>query len=198
MKIRSAEFVMSNTDISNCPDPSIPEYAFIGTSNVGKSSLINMLCERKSLAKISGTPGKTRLVNHFLINEEWYLVDLPGYGYAKISKKDRASWKILIHTYLKNRANLMCVFVLVDSRHEAQKIDLEFMEWLGKNGIPFAIIFTKIDKLNSGVLNKSKKAYQKEMLKTWEFLPPMFESSSENGFGREHFLKYISEINEMY
>ncbi|NND77154.1 MAG: YihA family ribosome biogenesis GTP-binding protein [Flavobacteriales bacterium] len=198
MKIRSAKFVMSNKDISKCPEPNLPEYAFIGRSNVGKSSLINMLFDRKSLAKISGTPGKTRLVNHFLINEEWYLVDLPGYGYAKISKKDRASWKIMINTYLKNRPNLMSVFVLIDSRLEAQKIDLEFMEWLGKNGIPFAIIFTKIDKLNSGVLNKNKKAYQKEMLKTWEFLPPMFESSAQKSYGKEHILKYIEEVNHMY
>ncbi len=198
MKIRSAKFVMSNTDIDKCPEPTLPEYAFIGRSNVGKSSLINMLTERKALAKTSGTPGKTRLINHFLINEEWYLVDLPGYGYARISKKERASWKILIHTYLKNRPNLMSVFVLVDSRHEAQKIDLEFMEWLGKNNIPFSIIFTKIDKLNSGVLGKNKKRYQKEMLKTWEFLPPLFDSSASSSAGREMILKYIEEVNEVY
>lgn len=198
MKISSAEFVMSNTDINNCPEGTLPEYAFIGRSNVGKSSLINMLTDRKSLAKISGTPGKTRLINHFLINEEWYLVDLPGYGYAKISKKDRASWKILIHTYLKNRGNLMSVFVLVDSRIPPQKIDLEFMEWLGKNNIPFSMIFTKIDKLNSGQLNIQKKAYQKEMLKTWESLPPIFASSSSTSHGQEQLLKYISEVNEMF
>jgi len=198
MKIRSSKFLMSNTELGKCPIPNLPEYAFIGRSNVGKSSLINMLAERKSLAKTSGTPGKTRLINHFLMNENWYLVDLPGYGYAKISKKDRATWRILIHTYLKNRENLMCIFVLIDSRHKAQKIDLEFMEWLGKNSIPFAIIFTKIDKLNSGEFNKNKKAYQKELLKTWEFLPPMFESSSASGHGRENILKYIEEVNGLY
>ncbi|MEM7161068.1 MAG: ribosome biogenesis GTP-binding protein YihA/YsxC [Bacteroidota bacterium] len=198
MKIQSAQFLMSNTDIEKCPEPKLPEYAFIGRSNVGKSSLINMLSERKALAKTSGTPGKTRLINHFIMNESWYLVDLPGYGYAKISKKDRAKWRILIHTYLKNRSNLMCVFVLIDSRHKAQKIDLEFMEWLGKNQIPFSMIFTKIDKLNSGEFNKNKKAFQKEMLKNWEFLPPTFESSSTSGHGRDSILKYIAEINEMF
>ena len=198
MIIRSAKFLMSNVDINQCPKATIPEYAFIGRSNVGKSSLINMLCERKALAKTSGTPGKTRMINHFVINENWYLVDLPGYGYAKISKKDRAAWKKMIQTYLKRRENLMLVFVLIDSRHEAQKVDLEFMKWLGENGIPFAIIFTKLDKLKSGEFDINKENYASEMLKTWESLPPLFHSSAVSAIGREEILNYIEETNKLF
>ena len=165
MRITSAEFVISNQDVKKCPSTGLPEYAFIGRSNVGKSSLINMLTGRKKLAKTSSTPGKTQLINHFLIDEQWYLVDLPGYGYAKVSKKERSKWEKFIQDYLLNRENLVCVFVLLDSRIEAQKIDLEFMEWCGEKGVPFAMVFTKTDKLPSHKLNKNLKAYQQTMLK---------------------------------
>lgn len=198
MKINSAEFVISNTDISKCPAPDKPEYAFIGRSNVGKSSLINMICERKSLAKTSSTPGKTQLINHFLINEETYLVDLPGYGFAKASKKEKAKWDIFIHTYLNQRPNLLCTFVLIDSRHNPQKIDLEFMEKLGKKGIPFVIVFTKIDKLGSSGLSKNLNEYRKEMLKNWEELPPIFLTSSANKLGKEEIWNFISSTNKDY
>lgn len=198
MEIESAKFVMSNTELDKLPKPVLPEYAFIGRSNVGKSSLINMLCNRNKLAKISSTPGKTQLINHFLINEKWYLVDLPGYGYAKVSKKDRAKWKGFTYEYLKKRTNLMGVFVLVDSRIPAQKIDLEFMEWLAINQIPFAMIFTKIDKRASRDMNKQLTAYQKEMLKDWESFPKYFTSSSVSKFGRDQILGFIDETNKAF
>lgn len=195
MKINSAAFVLSNTDIKKCPAPTLPEYAFIGRSNVGKSSLINMLCGRKKLAKTSGTPGKTQLINHFIINENWYLVDLPGYGYAKTSRSESAKWQKFITEYLLKRENLMCVFVLIDSRLKPQKIDLEFMEWLGENEIPFAIIFTKLDKLTNTEKRNFTTAYSKEMLKTWEEMPSYFISSAVDNTGRDEILDYIGEIN---
>ena len=196
MKINSAEFVISNTDIKKCPKERIPEYAFIGRSNVGKSSLINMLTSRKSLAKTSGKPGKTQLINHFKINDNWFLVDLPGYGYAKVSKKDRSIFAKFIYDYLEKRENLICTFVLVDSRHEPQKIDLLFMEWLGQKGIPFVIVFTKMDKLSSSQLNKNLSKYKSKMLETWEELPQSFMSSAESKLGKMEILKFIDTTNE--
>lgn len=195
MKIKSADFVISNTDIDKCPKERIPEYAFIGRSNVGKSSLINMLTGRKSLAKTSGKPGKTQLINHFKINDNWFLVDLPGYGYAKVSKKNRSIFAKFIYEYLEKRENLICTFVLVDSRHEPQKIDMLFMEWLGQNQIPFVIVFTKMDKLSSSQLNKNITKYKTEMLKTWEDIPQTFRSSAENGLGKSEILKFIEHTN---
>jgi GTP-binding protein len=195
MKIKSADFVISNTDIDKCPKERIPEYAFIGRSNVGKSSLINMLTGRKSLAKTSGKPGKTQLINHFKINDNWFLVDLPGYGYAKVSKKNRSIFAKFIYEYLEKRENLICTFVLVDSRHEPQKIDMLFMEWLGQNQIPFVIIFTKMDKLSSSQLNKNITKYKTEMLKTWEDIPQTFRSSAESGLGKSEILKFIEHTN---
>ncbi len=195
MNIKSALFVVSNTDINLCPIDGKPEYAFIGRSNVGKSSLINMLTERKDLAKTSGTPGKTQLINHFVINDNWYLVDLPGYGYAKTSKANRISWEKFISEYLTKRESLVNIFVLLDSRIPPQKIDIEFMGWCGENGLPFSMIFTKIDKISSSVLQKNLAAYKKEMLKLWEALPPVFTTSSESKFGREKILNYIETIN---
>ena len=196
MKINSAEFVISNTDIEKCPKERIPEYAFIGRSNVGKSSLINMLTGRKSLAKTSGKPGKTQLINHFKINDNWFLVDLPGYGYAKVSKKDRSIFAKFIYEYLEKRENLVCTFVLVDSRHEPQKIDMLFMEWLGEKQIPFVIVFTKMDKLSSSQLNKNLSKYKSEMLTTWEEIPQTFMSSAESGLGKLEILNYIDRIND--
>ena len=195
MKIKSADFVISNTDIDKCPKERIPEYAFIGRSNVGKSSLINMLTGRKSLAKTSGKPGKTQLINHFKINDNWFLVDLPGYGYAKVSKKDRSIFAKFIYEYLEKRENLICTFVLIDSRHEPQKIDMLFMEWLGQNQIPFVIVFTKMDKLSSSQLNKNMSKYKAEMLKTWEDIPQTFRSSAESGLGKIEILKFIEQTN---
>jgi len=195
MKIKSAEFVISNTDIDKCPKEYIPEYAFIGRSNVGKSSLINMLTGRKSLAKTSGKPGKTQLINHFKINNNWFLVDLPGYGYAKVSKKNRSIFAKFIYEYLEKRENLICTFVLIDSRHEPQKIDMLFMEWLGQNQIPFVIIFTKMDKLSSSQLNKNLTKYKTEMLKTWEDIPQIFRSSALSGLGKSELLKFIEQTN---
>ncbi len=195
MKIKKAEFVISNTDINLCPKDGKPEYAFIGRSNVGKSSLINMLCERNKLAKTSGKPGKTQLINHFIINDEWYIVDLPGYGYAKVAKSSRAKWEKFIAEYLTKRETLTNVFVLIDSRLEPQKIDLEFMNWCGEKEIPFSIVFTKIDKLSSSALQKNLAKYKKELLKTWEELPPIFTSSATGKFGREKILNYIDHIN---
>ena len=195
MKIKSADFVISNTDIDKCPKERIPEYAFIGRSNVGKSSLINMLTGRKSLAKTSGKPGKTQLINHFKINDNWFLVDLPGYGYAKVSKKNRSIFAKFIHEYIEKRENLICTFVLVDSRHEPQKIDMLFMEWLGQNQIPFVIVFTKMDKLSSSQLNKNITKYKTEMLKTWEDIPQTFRSSAESGLGKSEILKFIEQTN---
>lgn len=196
MNIKSAQFVISNTDITKCPSDSKPEYAFIGRSNVGKSSLINMLTERKSLAKTSGRPGKTQLINHFIINDEWYLVDLPGYGYAKASKTSRMKWEKFISEYLTKREELLNVFVLLDCRLEPQKIDMEFMNWCGENEIPFSMVFTKIDKVSSSVLQKNLAKYKKEMLKYWEEIPPVFTTSAESKFGREKLLNYIERINE--
>ena len=195
MKIKSADFVISNTNIDKCPKERIPEYAFIGRSNVGKSSLIIMLTGRKSLAKTSGKPGKTQLINHFKINDKWFLVDLPGYGYAKVSKKNRSIFAKFIYEYLEKRENLICTFVLVDSRHEPQKIDMLFMEWLGQNQIPFVIIFTKMDKLSSSQLNKNITKYKTEMLKTWEDIPQTFRSSAESGLGKFEILKFIEQTN---
>tara|TARA_B110000503_G_scaffold142495_1_gene239483 strand:- start:1654 stop:2253 length:600 start_codon:yes stop_codon:yes gene_type:complete len=198
MVIHSAEFLISNTDIAKCPAPDKPEYAFIGRSNVGKSSLINMVCERTKLAKTSQTPGKTQLINHFAINDEIYFVDLPGFGFAKSSKQNRNIWSKFTHQFLKTRENLLCTFVLIDSRLKPQKIDLEFMEWMGINRLPFVIIFTKIDKLSSSVLNKNITHYKKELLKTWEELPPSILTSSTTKFGREEFWKLIEETNKSF
>ena len=195
MKIKSASFVISNTDYRKCPEDNIPEYAFIGRSNVGKSSLINMLTDNKKLAKTSGRPGKTQLINHFIINDKWFLVDLPGYGFAKASKTSRAKWEKFIVEYLTNRQQLINLFVLLDSRLEPQKIDLEFMNWCGEKEIPFSMVFTKIDKLSSSALQKNLAKYKKEMLKFWDELPPVFTTSSDSKFGREKLLKYIDHIN---
>lgn len=196
MQIQTSEFIISNTDYRKCPEPDRPEYAFIGRSNVGKSSLINMLTGHKKLAKTSGKPGKTQLINHFMINDNWYLVDLPGYGFAKASKVARIKWEQFIADYLCNRKNLTNVFVLLDSRLEPQKIDLEFMNWCGEKEIPFAMVFTKIDKLSSSALQKNLAKYKKEMLKYWDELPPVFTTSSESGFGKEKLLNYIEFINK--
>ena len=195
MKIKSAKFIISNTDVSKCPIERIPEYAFIGRSNVGKSSLINMLTDHKKLAKISGKPGKTQLINHFKINDEWFLVDLPGYGYAKVSKTKRQSFQKFIKDYFLNREQLVCSFVLVDSRHEPQKVDLEFMGFLGENRIPFCIIFTKSDKLSRTKLEQNITNYKNQILKTWEVVPTHFVTSSESGLGKEEVLNFIEGVN---
>ena len=195
MKITKADFVKSSKEIKDLPPGDKPEYAFIGRSNVGKSSLINMLTGRKNLAKTSSTPGKTQLINHFLINDNWYLTDLPGYGYAKTSKANRSEFQRMIRSYLKERNNLVNTFVLVDARLKPQKIDLEFMQWLGRNHIPFAIVFTKADKLSSNQLAKQIKTYQTEMLHQWESMPPYFVSSSVSGLGRKAILDYIEHLN---
>lgn len=196
MEIKSAEFVISNTDVRKCPEGTRPEYAFIGRSNVGKSSLINMLTAKRGLAMTSQKPGKTVLINHFLINDDWFLVDLPGYGYAQRGKEGRENICRIIEGYILGREQLTCLFVLLDCRHEPQKIDLEFMEWLGENGIPFAIIFTKIDKISKGRLAANVEVYQKRLLETWEELPPILYSSSEKKEGRDEILGYIEEINQ--
>lgn len=196
MKIHTAEFVISNTDVKKCPTDGKPEYAFIGRSNVGKSSLINMLTGNKKLAKTSGRPGKTQLINHFNINDEWYLVDLPGYGYAKTSKVNRHKWEKFISEYLTTRETLVNIFVLLDSRLEPQKIDMEFMNWCGEKGLPFSMVFTKIDKLSSSALQKNLAKYKKEMMKYWAELPPVFTTSSTSSFGKERVLNYIGQINE--
>lgn len=198
MNIKSASFVKSSQKVEECPEPSLPEYAFIGRSNVGKSTLINMLTERKKLAKTSASPGKTRLINHFLINENWHLVDLPGYGYAKVSKSERNKFQQFIYNFIKSRSTLACVFVLIDSRHDPQRNDLEFMEWLGKNEIPFAMVFTKTDKLSSSKVQKNISKYNKRMLKDWEFLPEQFLTSSMTKQGKERILEYIEEINKTF
>lgn len=196
MEIKSAEFVISNTDVKKCPAGNFPEYAFIGRSNVGKSSLINMLTGKKGLAMTSQKPGKTLLINHFMINDNWFLVDLPGYGFAQRGKEGRQNIQRIIEDYILEREQLTNLFVLLDCRHEAQKIDLEFMEWLGENGVPFSIIFTKIDKISKGRLKENLKAYQDKLLETWEELPPILLSSSEKKDGREEILGYIDEINK--
>ena len=195
MIIKSAEFKISNNTVSKCPDTTLPEYAFIGRSNVGKSSLINMLTGRNGLAKTSATPGKTMLINHFLINDEWYIVDLPGYGYARRGKDSRDELRRMIEGYVLHRAQMTNLFVLVDSRHEPQKIDLEFMEWCGENGVPFSIVFTKMDKLGKIIGGRHVVEYKKRLLETWEELPPIFETSSQDGRGRDEILAYIDEIN---
>lgn len=196
MKIKKADFVISNTDVSKCPTDNLPEYAFIGRSNVGKSSLINMLTNNRSLAKTSGKPGKTQLINHFIINQNWFLVDLPGYGYASVSKDKRKTFQKFIKDYFNKRMQLACTFVLVDSRHAPQKIDLDFMEFLGTNGIAFCIIFTKADKLNKSTLPKNIAAYKKELLNYWEELPPYFISSSTDKTGRDEILDFIQQVND--
>ena len=196
MDIKSAEFVISNTDYLKCPDSRLPEYAFIGRSNVGKSSLINMLCNRKDLAMTSSKPGKTLLINHFLINNNWHLVDLPGYGYATTGKKMRDQLKNIIESYILNREQLTCLFLLIDCRHEPQKIDLEFMEWLGENGVPFSIVFTKLDKLSHVKGVESIRAYNEKLEEQWEEFPPIFLTSSEKRTGRDEVLGYIEEINK--
>ncbi len=195
MKISSAEFVISNSDVAKCPKDSLPEYAFIGRSNVGKSSLINMLTSRKSLAKTSGRPGKTQLINHFIINKKWFLVDLPGYGYARVSKSSKKVFQKFITEYFSKRKQLVSAFVLVDCRHDPQKIDLEFMEWMGMNNIPFSIIFTKADKLSKTKFEPQIEAYKAKMLEYWEEMPNYFITSSTSGMGKEEILNYISEIN---
>ncbi len=193
-----ATFIESNTNWRKCPKPAKPEYALIGRSNVGKSSLINMLTERKSLAKISGTPGKTQLINHFLINDEYYLADLPGYGYAKVSKKQRKKFSAFTLEFLAKRTNLMSVVVLIDSRLDPQKIDLEFMEYCGIKKIPFVMCFTKIDKLNSKDLNKKLINYKKTMLNTWEYLPEIFTTSAVNSHGKEQILNFFDKTNQFF
>ena len=187
---------MSNSNVTKAPKDRIPEYAFIGRSNVGKSSLINMLMGRKGLAKTSGKPGKTQLINHFKINDNWFLVDLPGYGYAQISKKKRTIFQYFIENYFKERQQLVCTFVLIDSRHDPQKIDLEFMQFLGENKIPFCIVFTKADKLGSSKLNKQIISYKKKLLTSWETLPTSFITSSSTGLGKDEFLEFIAAVND--
>lgn len=194
MKIKSAVFHISNPNVEACFETTIPEFAFIGRSNVGKSSLINMLMDNKKLAKTSQSPGKTRLINHFLVNDEWFLVDLPGYGYAKVSKTERATFQKVIDNYFLKRKNLITSFILVDSRIEPQKIDIEFINWCGQKGIPFSIVFTKIDKLSSTALQKNLKIYKKELMKYWEELPNIFLTSSTSSFGKEKLLNYIEEF----
>ena len=195
MKIKNAQFVISNTNYKLCPKENMPEYAFIGRSNVGKSSLINALVNNKNLAKTSGKPGKTQLINHFIINNNWYLVDLPGFGYAKISKEKRKEFETMISNYLLNRKNLVCLFVLIDSRHKPQSIDQEFMQWLAKKEIPFVIVFTKSDKLGKNILQKNIDFYKSEMLKEWEELPDLFITSSEQKKGTEEIKDFIKKLN---
>ena len=197
MKINTAEFVISNSDVSKCPKDFLPEYAFIGRSNVGKSSLINMLTNHKNLAKTSGRPGKTQLINHFKINNNWFLVDLPGYGYAKVSKKTKSVFQQFITDYFEKREQLVCAFVLIDIRHEAQNIDLEFMEYMGESEIPFCIIFTKADKISKTKIDSHIAAYKKQMIQNnWEEMPQYFVTSSTEGVGKEILLNYIDEINQ--
>ncbi|MBO7230629.1 MAG: YihA family ribosome biogenesis GTP-binding protein [Bacteroidaceae bacterium] len=194
--VKTARFVISNTDVKKCPNDGKPEYAFIGRSNVGKSSLINMLTGRSKLAMTSATPGKTLLINHFVVNDEWYLVDLPGYGYSKRSKTQNEQLERIISSYILDREAMTLLFVLIDSRHEPQKIDLEFFQWLGENGVPFSIIFTKADKLTKSVLASNIASYKKRLLEDWEELPPVFVTSSETALGRDEILQYINDIND--
>jgi len=197
MKINTADFVVSNSDVTLCPKELIPEYAFIGRSNVGKSSLINMLTNRNSLAKTSGRPGKTQLINHFKINDNWFLVDLPGYGYARVSKSTKEVFQRFITDYFETREQLVCAFVLIDIRHEAQKIDLEFMEYLGETEIPFCIIFTKADKISRGKIDQHVAAYRKQMIaNNWEEMPQHFVTSATEATGRDTVLNYIEELNQ--
>lgn len=195
MVIKSAEFVISNSRVEKCPTTGLPEYAFIGRSNVGKSSLINMLTARKGLAMTSQKPGKTQLINHFIINDAWYLVDLPGYGYARLGKDSRDSLRRMIEDYVLERKELVLLFVLLDCRHDPQKIDLEFIQWLGEEGVPFALVFTKADKLSKSRLAANVEAYKAKLREEWEELPPIFVTSSEERMGRDELLGYIEEIN---
>ena len=195
MNITKAEVLMSNTRIDKLPNESLPEYAFIGRSNVGKSSLINMLVQRNGLAKTSSVPGKTVAINHSIVNDAWYLVDLPGYGYAKHSKKQRDQWRIMINNYISQRRNLVCTFVLVDARHEPQNNDLGFVDWLGENQVPFCIVFTKADKVSKTELGCNVEAFKAKLLEDWEELPPIFITSSEEKTGRDEVLDYIDEQN---
>ncbi len=197
MIINSARFVISNTDVRKCPDGSRHEYAFIGRSNVGKSSLINMLTGRKGLAMTSATPGKTMLINHFLVNDDWYIVDLPGYGYARRGLESRKKLQDIIEGYILHRQQMTNLFVLIDSRHEPQKIDMDFFRWLGENGIPFSIVFTKTDKLGKEACKRNIEAYCSALLEEWEELPPVFKTSSVSGEGRENILDYISQLNKL-
>ena len=194
--IKKAEFVMSNSQVAKCPKEPLPEYAFIGRSNVGKSSLINMLTNQKNLANTSARPGKTQLINHFKINDQWFLVDLPGYGYARVSKTTKKTFQKFITNYFEQRKQLVCAFVLVDIRHEPQKIDLEFMQWLGENAVPFAIVFTKADKLKPLAIERNIATYQEILLKSWEAMPPYFVTSAENYVGKEELVGYIEDINK--
>lgn len=195
MVIKTSDFVKSSGRWQECPEPTMPEYAFIGRSNVGKSSLINAIMNKKDLAKTSGTPGKTQLINHFLVNEEWFLTDLPGYGYARVSKSTRKDFEKLITNYILNRKNLVNLFVLVDVRHTPQKIDLEFIEWCGESGVPFSIVFTKADKLKPNAAVKNVEVYQQELLKTWEEAPRMYVTSAEKKEGGDAILEYIQDMN---
>ena len=195
MGIVKAEFLVSNTDYLKCPSPDKPEYAFIGRSNVGKSSLINMLTDNQKLAKTSGKPGKTQLINHFLVNKEWYLVDLPGYGWAKTSKESRAKWDLMIRNYILNRQNLYCVFVLIDSRLDPQKIDLEFINWLGEKMIPLALVFTKADKQSENKTQQKIAMFRKALSASWEKIPEVLITSSEDKTGREALIQFIEQIN---
>lgn len=197
MIVNNARFVISNTDVDKCPQEMRHEYAFIGRSNVGKSSLINMLTGQKDLAKTSSTPGKTLLINHFMINNDWYIVDLPGYGYAQQGKKQRAEIKRIIESYILNRKQMTNLFLLIDSRHKPQKIDTEFMEWLSENEIPFSIVFTKLDKLSATAVKKAIEVYCEILLEKWEALPPIFKTSSADRRGREELLNYIEELNKL-
>jgi GTP-binding protein len=198
MKVKTAEFVISNTRVDLCPKPEIPEYAFIGRSNVGKSSLINSICNNKKLAKTSSTPGKTQLMNHFMINDEWYLVDLPGYGFTKTPNHLRMKWQNFTRNYLRSRENLMCVFVLLDSRHNVQKADDEFMEWLGENAIPFVMVFTKMDKLDPRDIEGNVNTYLEKMSEKWSFLPQHFLTSAEKKTGKEEILAFVEETNKTF
>lgn len=197
MIVNTARFVVSNSSVSKCPNEKRHEYAFIGRSNVGKSSLINMLTSRKSLAKTSSTPGKTMLINHFLVNDEWYIVDLPGYGFASRGKSEREKLEKIIKGYILERQEMTNLFVLIDSRHKPMKIDLEFFNWLGENGVPFSIVFTKLDKMGSQAGKRNVEEYCKILLETWEELPPVFLTSSETGRGRDELLSYIEELNKL-
>ncbi|MBP7172469.1 MAG: YihA family ribosome biogenesis GTP-binding protein [Cloacibacterium sp.] len=197
MQIKSAEFIKSSKRWQDCPEPTLPEYAFIGRSNVGKSSLINAMLNRKDLAKTSQTPGKTQLINHFLINETWYLTDLPGYGYARVSKVQRKDFEKLITNYILERKNLVNLFVLIDIRHTPQKIDLEFMEWCGENGVPFSIAFTKEDKVKPNIAIKNRQEYQQKLLETWEECPKMYTTSAEKKTGSDEILTFIEETNNL-
>ena len=198
MENLKARFIISNTSLEKCPPPDKPEYAFIGRSNVGKSSLINMLAGHKNLAKTSGRPGKTQLINHFLFEDSWYLVDLPGYGYAKVSKAKKADWGKMIEQYLLERKNLMCVFVLIDVRHEPQEVDMELLHWLGDHQIPFVMVFTKGDKLSPPKRDKSVAFYKRQMLKSWESMPQYFVTSAVENRGREQLLNFIQEVNKSF